>query len=155
MKYNKQFMESIVKSSTSVANICHNLGLNPSGGSHGHISRKIKDFGLDTSHFCTIHTKDNLKLGDSKKSPNQILIYVENKRQPTNQLRRALIESGVEHKCNECGVFPVWQGRPLQLEINHIDGNWKNNLIGNLEFLCPNCHSQTPTHGYQNKKHLE
>ena len=32
---------------------------------------------------------------------------------------------------------------PLRLEVDHIDGDYHNNLAENLRFLCPNCHTQT------------
>ena len=35
--------------------------------------------------------------------------------------------------------------------MEHIDGNSENNNIENLELLCPNCHSLTPTFGALNK----
>ncbi|GAB7048084.1 HNH endonuclease signature motif containing protein [Catenuloplanes indicus] len=43
-----------------------------------------------------------------------------------------------------------WQGRPLKLHVDHIDGDFLNNTAENLRFLCPNCHSQTAT--YANRK---
>jgi 5-methylcytosine-specific restriction endonuclease McrA len=45
-----------------------------------------------------------------------------------------------------------WQGRPLSLELHHIDGNRQNHLLDNLVILCPNCHSQTDTFRAKNKK---
>lgn len=48
------------------------------------------------------------------------------------------------HKCEECGV-EEWNGKRLPMEVDHIDGNTKNNDLTNLKVLCPNCHSQTPT----------
>jgi len=48
------------------------------------------------------------------------------------------------HKCEECGVED-WNGKRLPMEVDHIDGNIKNNNIINLRILCPNCHSQTST----------
>jgi hypothetical protein len=39
----------------------------------------------------------------------------------------------------------------VPLVADHIDGNWKNNVEGNLRLLCPNCDSLTPTHGALNK----
>lgn len=46
--------------------------------------------------------------------------------------------------CEECGI-DNWLGKKITLEIDHIDGNTKNNSPENLKLLCPNCHSQTPT----------
>jgi hypothetical protein len=48
------------------------------------------------------------------------------------------------NKCEECGV-EEWNGKRLPMEVDHIDGNTKNNNLDNLKILCPNCHSQTPT----------
>jgi hypothetical protein len=62
-------------------------------------------------------------------------------------LLRALTESGVQYKCKECGIGPEWLGKPLTLEVDHVDGNRSNNSKRNLRFLCPNCHTQTPTYG--------
>lgn len=56
--------------------------------------------------------------------------------------RRVLIEQ--ENKCNKCGLIN-WLDNPISLELEHIDGNNKNNDRDNLECLCPNCHAQTPT----------
>ena len=56
-----------------------------------------------------------------------------------------------DHKCSECGwakVHPVTGRIPLQ--VDHIDGNFENNVISNLRVLCPNCHALTPTYGSLN-----
>jgi hypothetical protein len=46
--------------------------------------------------------------------------------------------------CNFC-KRNEWLNRPLVLELDHVDGNKKNNARENLRALCPNCHSTTPT----------
>jgi len=48
------------------------------------------------------------------------------------------------YKCSECGI-DSWNEKPIVLELDHIDGDNRNNLPVNLRLLCPNCHSQTPT----------
>lgn len=67
----------------------------------------------------------------------------ENRRQHAVKLRRALIESGRDYKCCCCNNSGNWLGKELRLQVNHKNGNWLDNRPENLEFICPNCHSQT------------
>jgi len=67
-----------------------------------------------------------------------------------NSLRfRILYEQ--DNKCNKCGL-DSWLGQELVLELEHKDGNNKNNNRDNLEMICPNCHSLTETWRGRNKK---
>lgn len=49
--------------------------------------------------------------------------------------------------CVSCKIGPKWNGNPLVLQLDHIDGNSDNNMPSNLQLLCPNCHTQTETFG--------
>jgi hypothetical protein len=61
-------------------------------------------------------------------------------------LKKKMIKEGlIEDVCDECGTTNLWCGKPITLELDHIDGNRFNNNFSNLRVLCPNCHSQTPT----------
>ncbi|RIQ11599.1 hypothetical protein [Jiangella rhizosphaerae] len=51
MKYTPEALAAAVAASTSVAGVLRHLGVKPTGGSHAHLSRRIKALGLDTSHF--------------------------------------------------------------------------------------------------------
>jgi len=44
-----------------------------------------------------------------------------------------------------------WNGLPIALEVEHVDGNSENNKRENVCLLCPNCHAQTPTYKSKNK----
>lgn len=69
-----------------------------------------------------------------------------------DRCRNYLLEQA-SYRCPKCGWSipnPV-TGKPI-LTINHIDGNWKNNSIDNLEVLCYNCHTLTETFGSLNAK---
>ena len=68
----------------------------------------------------------------------------------STRIRRYMFEKH-NSKCEKCGwgEVNVKTGKsPLQL--NHIDGNWENNKIENLQLLCPNCHSLTHNFGALN-----
>jgi len=69
---------------------------------------------------------------------------------PTNSWPRNLLIEHFGLKCNCCGITE-WNSKPITLEVNHIDGNAAYNVLENLEFLCPNCHSQTDTYKAKNK----
>lgn len=58
------------------------------------------------------------------------------------------------HRCWEC-KNTMWNGHPIPLEMDHIDGNSQNNRKKNLRILCPNCHALTPTYRGKNKKKAE
>jgi len=63
-------------------------------------------------------------------------------------VRRHLTETR-GYQC-ECCKISSWNSRHLVLEVDHIDGDYTNNEEDNLRFLCPNCHSQTPTYKAKN-----
>lgn len=56
------------------------------------------------------------------------------------------------HRCENC-KYETWIGKPIALELHHIDGNCKNNDEKNLKLLCPNCHMLTENHSRKVNKH--
>lgn len=54
--------------------------------------------------------------------------------------------------CSVCGLGKEWNGKPITLQVDHIDGNSDNNTLENLRLICPNCHTQTETFCQRNHK---
>ena len=48
----------------------------------------------------------------------------------------------MNYECNRCGQGPEWLGNAITLDVDHINENWMDDRLENLQFLCPNCHSQ-------------
>lgn len=63
-------------------------------------------------------------------------------------MRKYLVENKT-YECNVCGISE-YNNKPITLQVDHIDGDRTNNEFDNLQFLCPNCHSQTETWGIGN-----
>lgn len=60
----------------------------------------------------------------------------------SHKLKEKLIYDGVKlAQCEICGNT-LWNGKSIPLELHHIDGNHYNNVLDNLQILCPNCHAQ-------------
>ncbi len=141
-KYTKELLGEIAKESICIRDVLRMLGLKLTGGSQSHIKALLKRYEIDTTHFLGQASRKGLTNG-LKKHWSEILVLSEGDRRTHGyMLRRALIESGVEYKCACCGQTDVWNGKPLVLEVDHKNDNWLDNRKENLQFLCPNCHSQ-------------
>ncbi|MEU5134905.1 MULTISPECIES: HNH endonuclease signature motif containing protein [Streptomyces] len=145
VRWTRDVLQAAVSSSTSMCEVLRRLGLEVVGGRHTHISRRVKALGIDTSHFSAPSRTGEPR----RRRPEELLVDRSGnlaRRVPGERLRRAMIALGSTELCALCGTGPVWRGRPLPLEVDHIDGNWRNNLQQNLRLLCPNCHSTTDTY---------
>jgi HNH endonuclease len=67
-------------------------------------------------------------------------------------IKRRLLKAGkLQNRCDFCGLSE-WRGRPLSIQIDHINGIHDDHRLENLRMLCPNCHSQTETFAGRNVK---
>ena len=134
--FSREEIEEIVKNSYSNREVARKMGYSVNGGgTMASIKKMYNELGLDTSHFKGQGwNKDNYNYdafcdGTTKKNGKTT-------QKPLVALRG--------RKCEKCGLIE-WLGEPINLQIHHIDGNRSNNSLDNLQLLCPNCHSYTPS----------
>ena len=83
-------------------------------------------------------------------------IFVENSKYTNNriELKKKALRAGYlpDNSCSICSQGPVWNGKPLVLQLDHINGINNDNRPENLRLLCPNCHTQTDTFAGKKRK---
>lgn len=78
--------------------------------------------------------------------PIEALLVAGPHRQRGHIKARLLREGLKANRCEICGL-DEWRGRPLSLELHHVNGDGNDNRLENLRLLCGNCHSQTDNWG--------
>ncbi|MFD0368766.1 HNH endonuclease [Streptomyces sp. NPDC127114] len=140
----REELRRVVEQSISVAGALRALGRPYSGQMRALFRQWTLEDGLDTSHFLG-QGHQRGKQGMTKPAGEILVRHAGRQRTRTHLLRRALLERGVPEECAECGVGPEWLGRPMTLEIDHVNGDWRDDRRENLRLLCPNCHAVTDT----------
>lgn len=149
VEYDEQTVREAVATSSSMSEAARKTGI-----AHMTFRRIVKKLGLyapnqgrkgQTGHRGNSSTKaipleewlkDGTKIGGQK-------------------LKHKLIEAGLKKdECEVCGQLPVWNGQPLVLHLDHINGVHTDNRLENVRVICGHCHSQTPTFAGRNHGRL-
>jgi|LakMenEpi03Aug12_release.lakeMendotaPanAssembly.Ray.scaffolds.fasta_scaffold553465_1 hypothetical protein len=129
----------MVKNHESKANICKYLKCKAET-----LDSYLEKFGI------TYNGNQGLKGKKISNRKSNVLDYIKKDVVVTSKLRNLLIRDGIKEKKCECCSLDEWMGKPIPLELHHIDGNRFNNNLENLKILCSNCHMQE--HNYSNVK---
>jgi hypothetical protein len=138
-------LRAAVTESTSLAEVLRRLDRPGNGWQCTQLRTWIADYGIAASHFLGQAHQRGKSPSNARRAEEVLVCHGSMHRTATKRLRRALLEVGVAEECARCGVGPEWLGKPMTLEIDHINGDWSDDRRENLRLLCPNCHAITST----------
>lgn len=137
-----EFIELVNKCS-NISDVLKKLEYSTNGNSWGYqiVKERMEKLNLFfTKRNSMYYNKDNTALPLEK-------ILIKDSEYNRTKLKARLVKEGLkEYKCECCGISE-WNGKPLTLQLHHINGIHNDNRLSNLQLLCPNCHSQTENFG--------
>lgn len=138
--YTPHNIVEIVNDSTSYSEVLSKLDIPRRGGNIETIKKALDKANIDYSHFTGRAKKYNLR----HKHISEYL--TPNSKIESYKLKIRLFNEGIkQNKCDKCGITE-WQGEHIDIQLHHIDGVNTNNVLENLQMLCPNCHAITDNH---------
>ncbi len=148
-------LKSSVETSTSYAQVLQKIGLRPTGGNYLQIKKYIGELELDTGHFLGRAWARGAHIRRKPVIPLEKILVYGSTYQSFKLKRRLFAQKLKPMYCERCGWAKQTADGYLPLELDHINGDRRDNRLENLQILCPNCHSLT-THyrGRKNKKCL-
>ena len=146
--FTKEEIIEKVNNCTSFSSLAKELNYNSRGAILTTIKNYLIQNNIDFSHFTGLPKNKQARTPDN--------IFVLNSTAAQKVLRRYYKDGNyTPYKCAICGQEPFWNGKPLTLTLDHINGNNKDDRLENLRWICPNCDRQLDTYGSKNWKNLK
>lgn len=152
-EYTKEELQQLIDESNSIREVILKVGLSPNGmGGYTTFHNKVVEYNLEIEKLKkrSFHNKKRSFIQD--KIPLDEILVVNSTFSRTHLKRRLLAEGLIQNVCSICGQLSEWNGKPLTLHLDHINGISNDNRLENLRIVCPHCHSQFETNGSKKLK---
>ena len=149
-KWTKKQLKVAATNSRSIRQVLQKLGLREAGGNYSQIKKYLNLYKIDISHFKGRGWSKGLQIPYVPKIPLKKILVKKSDYQ-SYKLKARLIREGLKKSsCEICGWSEKSIDGRVPLELDHINGDSKDNRLENLRILCPNCHSLQLTHRGRN-----
>ena len=150
--YTIEQLNEIIITCDTFSEVCRKLSIPVFSGNIKTLKNKCNKNNIDYSHFKGRGWSKDKVIHNTIKIPLFTILVENSNYLGTSRIKKRLIKEGLkEDKCEICGISE-WQGKPLSLQLHHINGVNNDHRIENLQILCPNCHTQTDNYGSKNIK---
>ena len=151
-KWTELQLRIATQSSTSIRQILSKLGLKQAGGNYRQIQKYLEKLKINTKHIKGQGWNKGLHGIGRPRIPLEEILVEESTFQ-SFKLKQRLFKAGIKKPfCEECHWAKKSVDGRIPLELDHINGDSRDNRLKNLRILCPNCHSLKLTHRGKNKK---
>jgi Zn finger protein HypA/HybF involved in hydrogenase expression len=137
-------LADVTKHSTNISEILRGMGLFNRGNNYQTVQNQWAKQSIDFSHIRLGYIPPPI---NSQRKPDNEVFCVDSTAQRSTVRSRVIKERLIEYKCAGCQNNGTWRGKDITLQLEHKNGASNDHSLNNLEFLCPNCHSQTATWG--------
>lgn len=140
-----------IATSVSVAETLRQLRMCHSGGNRATVRKYAQLWGISMEHFDP-HAASRSGLARRRRQLPLSEVLVENSSYSRSNLKKRLYLEGLkEPQCELCGQGDTWDGKPMSLILDHVNGVRDDNRLHNLRIVCPNCAATLHTHCGKNK----
>lgn len=126
------------------------MNLREAGGNYEQIKKYISELGIEIGHFKGRAWNRGLQVKGIPRIPLEKILVNKSFYQSFKLKKRLFAAKLKPMHCEECGWAKTTADGYLPLELDHINGDRRDNRLENLRILCPNCHSLKPTHRGRN-----
>lgn len=145
-------LQDIVRSAKSLSDVVKGFGMVHTGVSYRSLKKRLTEDSIDWSHIPKgMAARKGICAGGVTAVALKD-VMVEGSTYSTKSLKKRLLKDGtLKNECSVCGQQPEWNGKPLTMIMDHINGIRDDNRMENLRIVCPNCNIQLDTSNGKNR----
>jgi hypothetical protein len=133
-----------IAASRSWAEALRRLDYCPTGGNWKSLKARAAALDISVDHF---DPKAALREANRRGRVPLEEILVEHSTYSRGKLKQRLYDADLkQRRCELCGQGEAWQGKPMGLILDHVNGIRDDHRLENLRIVCPNCAATLETH---------